>query len=169
MQEFYGLIPGSAPLPGKEGYFTFPCDAQMQVGFQFGGQNYMMNVNDFISDKSGNTCLGALTGVDNVDDNHEELVFVIGALFMKNVVTVYDLGAPAVGFGRLKNINAQFGEYSIVPLSQLTALGTGPYASLSPTLTVPPGFKQLYIANDSLYDIEPDGARSDGSSWDGCS
>lgn len=129
----------------------------------------MMDANDFISDRSGNTCLGALTGIDNVDDNHEELGFIIGALFMKNVVTVYDLGAPAVGFGRLKNTNARFGEYSIVPLNELTALGTGPYASLSPTLIVAPRIKQLDVANDSLYDIKPDGARSDGSNWYGCS
>jgi hypothetical protein len=128
----------------SEGYYTFPCPALSEVGFQLGGQNYMMNVADFILTQSGGTCLGALVGADEADDTETTLVFILGALFLKNVMTVFDLGAPAVGFGRLKDADTQYGSYTIVPQNQMTALGTGPFASLSPTLTIPPRIMTLY-------------------------
>jgi len=101
----------------------------------------MMNFEDFIVAQSGDTCLGALIGQDEPDDTATQPVFILSALFMKNVVTVFDLGTPQVGFGKLKATNQQFGQYTVIPLDQRTALGTGPSASLSPTITpdVPSG------------------------------
>ena len=96
-----------------------------------------MDPQDFIVQQQGNICQGALAGVDLPDDNLEEPVFILGALFMKNFVTVYDLGSPAVGFGRLKATNQRYGSATVVPFNQRTALGTGPAAHLSPTF-VPP-------------------------------
>jgi hypothetical protein len=130
----YAQIPGAEPLSDGSGAFAFLCSTQIQVGFQFAGQNYMMNPNDFIIQQQGNTCIGALVAMDMPDDNLEELVFILGALFMKNVVSVFDLGAPAVGFGRLKDSNQQYGGYTVVGNNEQTAHGTGPSATLSPTL-----------------------------------
>jgi hypothetical protein len=97
----------------------------------------MMDFTDFIVAQSGGVCLGALVGDDTPDDTGTQPVFILGALFMKNVVTVFDLGTPAVGFGRLKSTGEQFGTYTVVPNDQRTALGTGPSALLSPTITRP--------------------------------
>jgi hypothetical protein len=129
----YAQIPGAEPLGDGSGAFGFPCSPQIQVGFQFAGQNYMMNPNDFIVQQQGNTCIGALVAMDMPDDHLTELVFILGALFMKNVVSVFDLGAPAVGFGRLKDTNQRYGEYTVIGNNENTALGTGPFATLSPT------------------------------------
>jgi len=128
---------------GSDGYYRFPCSELTAVGFQLGGQNYMMDLSDFILVQSGETCVGSLVGLDEPDDTETELVFLLGALFMKNVMTVFNLGMPAVGFGRLKNTNAQYGGFTSVPQNEVTALGTGPSASLSPTLTVSNGMTKL--------------------------
>ena len=96
-----------------------------------------MDFQDFVVSRQGNTCTGALAELDIPDDTGTELVFILGALFMKNVVTIFDLGTPAVGFGRLNATNEQFGQYTIVQNAERTALGTGPSALLSPTIVRP--------------------------------
>ena len=98
----------------------------------------MMDPQDFlVAELGGGACQGALVGMDTPDDNFEEFVFILGELFMKSFVTVYDLGSPAVGFGRLKATNQQFGSVTVVPFNQRTALGTGPSGHLSPTFVRP--------------------------------
>jgi hypothetical protein len=96
-----------------------------------------MDPQDFIVFEAQGACLGALVGMDIPDDNFEESVFLLGALFMKNVVTVFDLGSPAVGFGQLKKSNQQYGSATVVQSDQRTAKGTGPSALLIPTFTGP--------------------------------
>ena len=92
-----------------------------------------MDPQDFVLSQTGDICIGVLAEDDIPDDNFNEFVWILGALFMKNIVTVFNLGAPAVGFGQLKGTTQQFGTYSVVPLEEMTALGTGPFASVSPT------------------------------------
>jgi hypothetical protein len=101
----------------------------------------MMNPDDFILEQQGTECIGALAEIDAPDDEATEPVFLIGALFMKNVLTVFDLAAPAVGFGKLKNASFEYGTNTVISNEQATALGTGPFASSSPTFvpTTPAG------------------------------
>jgi hypothetical protein len=100
-----------------------------------------MNPNDFIRAEQDGTCLGALAGVDEADDRSQEPVWILGNLFMKNFLTIFDLSGPTVGFGQLKKISSQYGSYTIVPIYQRTQLGTGPYASLSPTYNPPAPYR----------------------------
>lgn len=92
-----------------------------------------MDPRDFIVGQVGEICFGAITQDDIPDDTTQELVWILGALFMKNVLTVFNLGAPAVGFGRLKAVEDRFGSFTVIGNAQQTALGTGPFASVSPT------------------------------------
>ena len=137
VQAVYSKIVGAQAVPQIPGAYAFPCTSTIQIGFQFGGQNYMMNPEDFIMQQDGDTCVGALVAQDFVDDTQTQLGFILGALFMKNVVSVFDLGRPAVGFGRLKVAGERYGAATVVPQNQQTALGTGPSASLSPTFNPP--------------------------------
>ena len=93
----------------------------------------MMNPHDFIIDQEEETCVGALVGQDTPDDLFQEPVWILGNLFMKNFLTIFDLGAPAVGFGRLKSVTSQYGGYTEIQEFQRTQVGTGPSARLSPT------------------------------------
>jgi len=144
VEAFYNLIPGSSPAAGAgPGRYTFPCDAPLNLSFQFGGQNYVMEPQDFIIAAVDGTCLGAFVGLDTPDDEITDLAFIMGALFLKNVVTIIDLGAAAVGLGRINNTNKRYGDYTVVQLEEMTAKGTGPYATLSPTLTIASGILSL--------------------------
>jgi Eukaryotic aspartyl protease len=94
----------------------------------------MMEPSDFLTQNLGDGyCVGALAGIDVPDDSGQEFVWILGALFLKNVITVFDLGAPGVGFGRPQTVGKQYGSYTVIPLQQGTQLGTGPDASLMPT------------------------------------
>ena len=127
----YSLIPNATEQQGR---YTFPCGSLLpSVGFQFGGQNFMMNPHDFIIDQEEETCVGALVGQDTPDDLFQEPVWILGNLFMKNFLTIFDLGAPAVGFGQLKSVASQYGGYTEIQEFQRTQVGTGPSARLSPT------------------------------------
>jgi Eukaryotic aspartyl protease len=139
VQAVYLQIAGAQPDPSNPGIYVFPCTSTVQIGFQFAGQNYMMNPEDFIMQRQGNQCVGILVGQDFIDDTNTEFGFILGAIFMKNVVTVFDLGRPAVGFGRIKNAGKSYGGYTIIPDAQATALGTGPSASFSATYNPPRG------------------------------
>jgi hypothetical protein len=124
-------------VEGQPGFWQFPCDHVPSIGFQFGGQNFMMDPQDFIISASQNVCVGALVGMSVPDPLTEESVFLLGELFMKNVVTLYDLGTPAIGFGHLKAINKLYGSATVVQNSQRTAQGTGSSTTSAPALTVP--------------------------------
>jgi hypothetical protein len=128
---------GAVEVEDEPGFWQFPCDQVPNIGFQFGGQNFMLDPQDFIILQQQNVCIGALIEMSVPDTNTEEPIFLIGELFMKNVITVYDLGKPAIGFGHLKAINPLYGSATVVLDSQRTALGTGSSATLSPTLTLP--------------------------------
>lgn len=136
MRAIYQAI-GALEVEGQPGFWQFPCDHLPSIGFQFGGQNFMMDPQDFIISAAQNVCVGALVGMSVPDPVTEESVFLLGELFMKNVVTVYDLGTPAIGFGHLKAINQVYGSLTVVQNSQRTAPGTGTLATSGPTLTVP--------------------------------
>jgi Eukaryotic aspartyl protease len=132
------------------GYWQYPCDQLTSIGFQLGGQNYLMNLQDFMLEQQDSYCLGALVSFASADDTLTEPVWILGSLWMKNVMSVFDLGKPAVGFGTLREINSPYGTQTLVPDSQRTALGTGPSASASATFTpapppngIPPAFLLL--------------------------
>jgi cathepsin D len=129
----YEQIEGAEPYAGAPGFYQFPCSSAMNIGFQFGGQNYMINKEDLIFGSEGPICVGTISVFHIADDSDTQFAFLMGEEFMKNVVTVFDLGTPAVGFGRLRDTGKQYGEYTVVPLDQMTAMGTGPSAALLPT------------------------------------
>jgi Eukaryotic aspartyl protease len=137
--------------------YQYPCNHPVQVAFQLGGQNYFLDSNDFIIGQLGDQCIGALVEDNIPDDNNEEFVFILGALFMKNVVSVFDLGVPRVGFGWLQGVNSEFGAFTIVPTTQWTGLGTGPYATLSATFQPEIGgtFQSLQLICRSRDNIFP--------------
>jgi hypothetical protein len=136
VQAIYKAI-GGQPDPNNPGFWVYQCSSAPTIAFQLGGQNFAMDPQDFIILRNEDMCWGALAELDTPDDHFEEPVFLLGALFMKSLVTIFDLGTPRVGFGRLKGISEEYGTYEVVPDDQRTALGNGPSASLSPTFKRP--------------------------------
>lgn len=66
---FYSLVPNATALTGTwEGYYSYPCDAQVEVAFSFGGERlHTVVAEDFNFGVTANDearCLGALMGED---------------------------------------------------------------------------------------------------------
>ncbi|CAG8585398.1 7213_t:CDS:1 [Acaulospora morrowiae] len=93
-QAIHDLIPGSWLAPTKD-FFIIPCDHSAVVAFKFGGVSYEMPAMDLIFYPiGGNECIsniavGAINGSDT---------WLVGATFLKNVYSVYDLNRTSIGF-----------------------------------------------------------------------
>ncbi|CAG8550495.1 3242_t:CDS:1 [Acaulospora colombiana] len=93
-EAIHELIPGSR-LARSQYYFIIPCDNTAVVAFRFGGVDYEIPPVDLIfAAIGGNECIsnigvGAINGSDT---------WLVGATFLKNVYSVYDLEQRSVGF-----------------------------------------------------------------------
>ncbi|KAI8449960.1 aspartic peptidase A1, partial [Phakopsora pachyrhizi] len=109
----YSQIPGAGPASGSySGYYQFPCGSQTRLSLTFGGISYDIASDDFnvgAIDTRGETCLGALFGVDSTGSTSTTSSstpnWIIGDSFLKNVYTVFrkqsngnNSGPSAVGF-----------------------------------------------------------------------
>jgi len=101
--EIFAQIPGSAQGTGNlEGYFTYPCETQVQVTMSFGGQTWPISSSDFfLMQVSLTECVGAFFQLDVQGDGTPP--WIVGDTFLKNVYSVFRFDPPAVGFATLSS------------------------------------------------------------------
>ncbi|WVQ72157.1 hypothetical protein IAR50_001702 [Cryptococcus sp. DSM 104548] len=106
VQAVYAQIPGSSPLPpwiiGGQGLWQYPCDQNVSVLFQFGGQQYEMSIEDmnlgpFTTDSS--MCAGAFFEIQMAGSS--PIQWIVGASFLKNLYTSFRNSPTAIGFAPL--------------------------------------------------------------------
>ncbi|EGN95046.1 hypothetical protein SERLA73DRAFT_113780 [Serpula lacrymans var. lacrymans S7.3] len=122
IQAIYAQIPGSQPCVGLEGFYSYPCDTQVNVSISFGGPSWFINSSDFryaYIDSNGSSCLGAFYEVTS------STPWVIGDTFLKSVYSVFRYSPPSVGFATL----------SETVLALNGANGSAPTPSVGPVLT----------------------------------
>jgi cathepsin D len=109
-RNIYSQIPNAASLSGyfssDQGYYSLPCNTNVQVALTFGGNSYTINSADMTSgaiDNQGN-CLGGILGTDL---GSGAPAYIVGNVFLKNVFSVYRYSPAAVGFASLKGNAAQ--------------------------------------------------------------
>lgn len=105
VKAFYSHIPGSSPTSyeGTDGFYQFPCANanQLDVQLTFNGVSYPIDYDDMIfrpvtngtADIEDGMCFGAMFGYD-----FDNINWIIGDTFLKNVVSVFQYDPPAVGF-----------------------------------------------------------------------
>lgn len=100
ISNMYAQIPGSAAASGNyEGYYTYPCDAAINVSLSFGGQSWPVSAADFELTRTGsNQCIGAFFELTSTSPP-----WIIGDTFLKNVYSVFRYSPPSVGFATLSN------------------------------------------------------------------
>jgi len=93
----YASIPGSEPASGDyEGYYSYPCDTNVNVTMSFGGRSWSVSSADFVMTKvSGNTCIGGFFATESTP------AWIVGDTFLKNVYSVFRYNPPSVGFADL--------------------------------------------------------------------
>ena len=98
----FDQVPGSQPASGQyDGYYTYPCDTQVNVEMSFGGRTWTVSPADFrlaaIDDES---CLG---GFFVLDIGGSAPAWIVGDTFLKNVYSVFRFDPPSVGFATLSS------------------------------------------------------------------
>ncbi|CAG8774995.1 2797_t:CDS:2 [Cetraspora pellucida] len=91
-------IPGSVLL--QEGEYAIPCNTNAKVALKFNGVSYSIDPRDIARDLVSlkrNLCLSGISaGFIGTNDQ-----WLVGDVFLKNVYSVFDLGARSVGFAPL--------------------------------------------------------------------
>ncbi|KAM5537642.1 hypothetical protein V8D89_008720 [Ganoderma adspersum] len=102
----YAQIPGSQALTGEnDGYYTYPCNAAVNVMLRFGASTISWPVSsaDFVFQQRENQCVGAFIAVDTTAGSGVP-PWIVGDTFLKNVYSVYRASTPpAVGFAQLSS------------------------------------------------------------------
>jgi cathepsin D len=97
--QFYGHIPGAQPAgAAHDGYYIFPCNTNLPaIIFEFEDIDFTIT-NKFNLGQwqvGSSYCLGAITGVEPTN------VWTMGALFMTDYYTMFDVVNRKVGFATL--------------------------------------------------------------------
>ncbi|CAF1619378.1 unnamed protein product, partial [Didymodactylos carnosus] len=59
----------------------------------------------YISPKKVTYCVSSLTGDDSAQDEFENIIWILGDVFLRRWYSVYDLGTSAVGFAKSISYN----------------------------------------------------------------
>jgi len=92
-----------------QGFYTFPCDTDVQVSFAFGGKSWSISTLDMNLGQvtRGGPCAGAIFDLNlgtNIGEGSGNPNWVVGATFLKNVYSVFrESPGPSVGFAALAN------------------------------------------------------------------
>jgi len=103
IQGIFADIPGSKPGTGDyEGYYTYPCDQNINLSFTFGsGSAWTIDPQDFLlTQLTPKQCVGALFSIDS-DGSSSGPSWIMGDTFLKNVYSVFRYNPPSVGFAAL--------------------------------------------------------------------
>ncbi|KAG5361156.1 putative aspartic-type endopeptidase CTSD [Yarrowia sp. C11] len=108
--KFHGYIPNSQ-TDGKN--YALPCDSTVSIEIEVAGAKWAISPKDYIgfkyTDNSG-LCASNIQGLKTGNDG---LQWILGAVFMKNVYTVFDMDKKQVGFAKKKetDVNSKCGDF----------------------------------------------------------
>eukprot|EP00918_Siedleckia_nematoides_P082398 GHVU01180588.1.p1 GENE.GHVU01180588.1~~GHVU01180588.1.p1 ORF type:complete len:307 (-),score=9.95 GHVU01180588.1:11-931(-) len=100
IQAIFAQIPGSQPGTGNwEGYYTYPCNTEVNVAISFGGPSWPVSPADFqLTQISSSQCVGAFF---ELNTGGSAPSWIVGDTFLKNVYSVFRYNPPSVGFAAL--------------------------------------------------------------------
>ncbi|KAF9650149.1 aspartic peptidase A1 [Thelephora ganbajun] len=122
----YSNIPDSSPATGDfEGYYTYPCNTNVNVTISFGGRSWSISSADFMLTRvSADRCIGGFFVLGTTTP-----AWIIGDTFLKNVYSVFRYNPPSVGFADLSKtalaMNVPGGEVPSATIGSVVAVATG--------------------------------------------
>ena len=120
------FINGAAPIEQKKGLmFSFPSESLKSVGFVFGGREIRLQPQDFglggVKTQSNRMC-SSIVKLPSWD--FDENLWVIGGIFLDNVVTIFDYGERKLGFADISE--KDLAEAGLAKEAAPTAAGAAP-------------------------------------------
>ncbi|KAF9218929.1 acid protease [Gyrodon lividus] len=87
---------GGTPFPGRQGFYSFPCNAVPSVSFTFGGTSFPIPAENLNLGSIGDPsqCIGAIIAVTIP-------TWTVGTIFLDSVYSAFDLAYLRVGFATL--------------------------------------------------------------------
>ncbi|KAF9219391.1 acid protease [Gyrodon lividus] len=93
---FYEAV-GGTPLFTNPRLYTFPCDDVPSVHFTFGGTSFLISAENLIVGLADPYSVNCISGIIAADIP----LWIVGAVFLSNVYTVFDVANARVGFATL--------------------------------------------------------------------
>ncbi|KAF8076138.1 acid protease [Lyophyllum atratum] len=99
VNRFYAAIPGAQDASDTigAGFFTFPCDAALDISLTFSGRAFAISADTFNLGQASKGSADCVGGIATVDAGF----WIVGDVFLQNVYTVFDVGKNSVGFATL--------------------------------------------------------------------
>jgi len=91
---------GGTLIPNGDGSYSIPCttDTLPTFSIQFGGQKFAIAPKYYVLSNGDGTCVSGFAGMDMF----EMSMWVVGDVFLRPYLSVYDLGQNRVGFATSK-------------------------------------------------------------------
>jgi len=105
----WATVPGSAPSQVNQGFWTFPCENEVNVSLSFGGKFWpisSIDMNTGPETPGSSNCAGAIFDLSlgtNIESGTGNPNWVVGDTFLKNVYSVFRASPAAVGFAQLSD------------------------------------------------------------------
>jgi cathepsin D len=97
--KLYKAIPGAKSANNLgQGIFTIPCNSIPTVSLSFAGTSFAIDPQFFnlgAVQEGSSKCVGGIMAGDIPDNN-----WVVGDVFLQNVVAAFDVGNSQVGFAK---------------------------------------------------------------------
>jgi len=89
---------GGTLVPDGSGAYSIPCqtDSLPSFAIQFGGQQFSIDPKYYVLDNGDGTCISGFAGMDMFMMS----MWVVGDVFLRPYLSVYDLGQNRVGFAK---------------------------------------------------------------------
>jgi cathepsin D len=136
VEAIYAAIPGSQPMRGSGGLYSFPCDTKVNVTMSFGGRTWPISSEDMIiaQGSQSSECVGGifdLSAGTNIPPDSGNPSWVVGDTFLKNVYSVFRANPASVGFAQLSAAAGGSGTVTASPQPTGASSNGGPPSVLS--------------------------------------
>ncbi|KAF4567268.1 hypothetical protein EYR40_006265 [Pleurotus pulmonarius] len=110
VRAIWDAVPGSQPVDGMDGFFSFPCTQTVSMTISYGGQFWPINPRDMNLGRlapGSSQCLGGVFDLglgSSIVSGGGNPNWVVGDVFLKNVYSIFSAGnPPSIGFAQLSD------------------------------------------------------------------